>query len=400
MVGEMGTREGTGNGILAIVSLLVLLFIVSCILLTIGSAEITLGEIYAVIMHHLLPQTFPPQRELAGIVVWDIRLPRILMGIAAGIGLGIAGSVMQGVTKNPLASPYTLGIASAAAFGAGISLIVPDVAIGKEHIVTIVASLIAIPTSLFILYIASKGRNKAIRITIEVILVASFVWLVLTRSYAFIFDPASLTLFALIAFFIVIGLRSWKGAAGAAAPKILLACVGIGMVWTFNSFLPAIIFFDRPGVAGVVMGWSVSILERASWANLGLFVPLLLLYSLLLVVYLYIRRLRDFEAVSVDKGSERVVLMVLASLLVASTVRFTGTIAFLGLIAPHLAYMVVGRDNRFLIPASGLIGALLIVGTDIVARSVIAPDVIPVGVITGLIGIPLFIFLLVRMSRE
>lgn len=400
MVGEMRTREGKGNGILAIVSLAILLFIVSCILLTIGSAEITVGEIYAVIMHHLLPQTFPPQRELAGIVVWGIRLPRILMGIASGIGLGIAGSVIAGVTKNPLASPYTLGVASAAAFGAGISLIIPDVAIGKEHIVTIVASLIAIPTSLFILYLTNKGREAAIRITIEVILGASFVWLVLTRSYAFIFDPASLVLFALIAFFIVMGLRRWKGGAGEVTSKILVACVGIGMVWTFTRFLPAIILFDRPGAVGVVMTWSVSILERASWANLRLFVPLLLICCALLVVYLYIRRLRDFEAVSVDKGQERVVLMVLASLLVAGTVRFTGTIAFLGLIASHLAYMVAGRDNRLLIPASGLIGALLIVGTDIVARSVIAPDVIPVGVITGLIGIPLFIFLLVRMSRE
>ena len=210
------------------------------------------------------------------------------------------------------------------------------------------------------------------------------------------FDPASLVLFALIAFFIVLGLRRWKGEA---APKVLLACVGIGLVWMFTRFLPACIFFDRPGFIEIVMTWSVSILERASWANLRLFVPLLLLYSLLLIGYLYIRRLRDFETVSVDKGQERVVLMALASLLVASTVRFTGTIAFLGLIAPHLAYVAAGRDNRFLIPASGLIGALLIVGTDIVARTVMAPGVIPVGAITGIVGVPLFIFLLVRMSR-
>jgi len=373
-----------------------LLFIVSCILLTIGSADITMGEIYAVIMHHLLPQTFPPQRELAELVVWNIRLPRILLGIATGIGLGIAGTIIQGVTKNPLASPYTLGIASGAAFGAGISLLIPDMAIGREYLVIVVASLIALLTTLFILYLSSGEKETATRIALEVILGASFVWLVLTRGYAFVFDPASLVTFSLIALFILLGVRRWKGMA---APKILLACVGIGMVWMFTRFLPAIIFFDRPGVIGVVLTWTVSIIEQASWADLRLFVPLLLLYSFLLVAYLYIRKLKDFKAVSTDKGQERVVLMVLASFLIASTVRFAGTIPFPGLIAPHLAYVTVGRDNRFLIPASGLIGALLIAGTDIVARSVMAPDVIPVGVIMGFVGIPLFIFLLVRMTR-
>jgi len=344
--------------------LLFLLLFISAVSVTLGSCPITVTEVYSIIWHGL----FQNPETTKEIVVWNLRIPRILTGIMVGISLGIAGSLMQGVLKNPLASPYTLGVSSGAGFGAALAIIlgVGSVPIIGESPVIGTAFIFAFITSLFILYLANRVGATPLGIVVVVIM-------------------------------------------------------GIAMIWLFTTLRSLILYFCEVEAVRAAVFWSVGSLGRASWdkivfhLNLGqVSIPLpgpvpavLVVCCILLLISALILKLRDFDTIGVGFKPEnspdvkvkhvRTFIIAIASLLVASTVSFTGGIAFIGLIAPHIAYVTVGKDNKFLLPASGILGALLLVGADIAARTIIAPVITPIGIITSLIGVPLFIYLLIKM---
>lgn len=350
--------------ILFIISLFILLFLLAAISVTVGSYPITVTEVYSIVLQGLF-QNVETTKE---IVVWNLRLPRILMGIAAGIGLGIAGSIMQGVLKNSLASPYTLGISSGAGFGAVIAVILGagSIPIIGGYFVMGIAFLFAFIISLFILYLANRIGATPFGIVVIVV-------------------------------------------------------VGIAIMWLLAHVQSLLLYFCEPAPVNEAMFWSVGSLGRVSLGefvfhlNVGqVSIPfpgpvptMLVVCCILLLISLLILKLWDFDAICIgvkpenspDMGAKhiRILLMAIASLFVASVVSFTGAIAFIGLIAPHIAYVTVGKDNRFLLPTSGLLGALLVVGADIVARVILAPVVLPVSRITALVGVPLFIYLLIKM---
>ena len=290
-------------------------------------------------------------------ILLQLRLPRLLAAIMSGTALAVSGVVMQSVLRNPLGSPFTLGISNAAAFGAALAFVFIDVEKaaawpGSEGLwlqpllVTLSAFGWAIVCCLFILLIANlRGATPENMILTGII--ASTLFTALTSILQYIADDVKL---ASIVF------------------------------WTFGD------------------------LSKGDWQSLLL---QLLLVGPVLAYFMH--RRQYFNAL--DAGDEvahslgvrvnrfRLAAMVLSSLLTAAIVAFYGIIAFVGLVVPHIVRKLIGGDERFLLPAAAVSGAVFLLLCDIVAHTVLSPVVIPVGILTSLIGAPLFILLLIRRKQ-
>lgn len=316
------------------------------IALSLGTADVSLSNVYDTILHRFFSSRFETT-WLAEVCVWKLRLPRILMGILAGIGLGTAGCVMQGVLRNPLADPYMLGIASAAGFGASLAILFGTGIVGGQYLII-----------------------------------------------------ANAFIFALLCSAIIFGLSSHKGA----TPETMIL-TGIAMMFLFSAMTTLLQYFAEAEAVKAALFWMVGDLGKSSWDKLTI-VAVVMAGCVPLLIWkswdLNIMSAGDESAKSLGVRVEhtRIITMVVASLLVASIVCFTGTIGFVGLVAPHICRMIIGSDNRFLVPASGLVGAILLVISDTVARTIMAPVILPVGVVTAFLGVPLFIYLIMRRRRE
>lgn len=335
-------QKYVGRKAFFILTTAIILILAAGLASSLGQAKITMWEAYAAFFSKYLPDYFSASR-MAETTIWNLRLPRIAMGIVTGAGLGVAGCIMQGVLKNPLASPYTLGISAGATFGASLAIIGGAGLIGGDYLV--------IGNAFF---------------------------------------------FSLLVSLIIIGFAGRRGA----TPETMVL-VGIAVLYVFSAATTFLQYFgDETAVVQSVF-WSVGSLERASWNKVliagsivALSIPLLMLISW----DLNILTIGDDSARSlgVNVKRVRVYAMAIISLMVSSVVCFTGTIGFIGLVAPHITRLAIGTDYRYLIPASGIVGAILIVGSDIISRNLIPPIIIPVGVITAFMGGPLFLYLIMK----
>ena len=280
-------------------------------------------------------------------VVWHLRLPRVFLGVAAGIGLAISGASMQGVTRNPLVSPFTVGISSAAAFGA----------------------------SMAIMFGVGYGGSGT-----YIIILCAFAG-------------------ALGCALIVFGLTRLKRA----SPETLVLA-GIALTYFFGSLTAILQFFANEQQLNAMVNWTFGTLSGADWDNITI------VFAVLLVcVPLLIRLSWDLNAIfsggdetakslGTDTSRVRTLALLISSLITASIICFTGIIGFVGLVAPHLARMAIGEDHRFLLPASCLVGAILVVGADIVGRTVMDPIILPIGIVISFVGVPMFLYLM--MTRD
>ena len=290
----------------------------------------------------------------SSIVIWNIRLPRVIAGIVAGVGLAVSGCVMQTCLRNPLASPSTLGISNAAAFGANLAII---------------------------FFGAGTIHSN-------------------THDAVFISNPYSVTIFAFLfstlATVLVLALARLRGFSPEA---VILAGVAFGSLFSAGSTL--IQYFAEDVQVAAMVFWTFGDLGRISWQEVGI------LSILVLGVLIFFQFHRwDYNALdsgeNVAKGlgvqveQVRFRSMFAASLVTAVAVSFMGIIGFIGLIAPQMMRRVLGVDHRFLIPASAVTGAALLLLSDTLARTMISPVVLPVGAITSFFGAPLFLFLLAK----
>jgi iron complex transport system permease protein len=336
-------KKFVGRKLLFIFSSLILIVLLAGLAATLGSYQITVREVYAIIWRGLLHEP----ATTAELVVWNLRLPSIVMGILAGIGLAIAGTTMQAVVRNPLASPYTLGIASAAGFGAALAIIL--------------------------------GRGLVIG---QYLLIAN----------AFVF--------AVLSAFVIYGLSRHKGA----TPETMILA-GIALMYLFSAMTGILQYFGAETAVAEVVFWMFGSLGRASWDKLP-FVAVILAFSvpLLMLKAWDLNTLgagdESAKSLGVNVDQTRALCFMLASFMTAGVICFTGTIGFIGLVAPHICRMAIGGDNRYLLPASGLFGAVLLLSADTLARRIIAPIIIPVGLVTAFMGVPLFLFLILRRKRE
>ncbi|MBI1895018.1 MAG: iron ABC transporter permease [Acidobacteria bacterium] len=281
-------------------------------------------------------------------IIWELRLPRILLACLVGAGLGTAGAGYQGLFRNPLADPFVIGASSGAALGATlviVSELEPRVAgLGAVPAAALAGSLLAVA---LVYVIASVGRQVSlVSLLLAGVATSSFIGAVVSLLL-FLHDEKLVTIFGWL-----MGSLSGRGwpALRTAAPLILF---GSGALWLLARPLDALTFGEETA------------------ASLG-----------------------------VRLGRLRGMIVVAASLATAAGVAAGGIIGFVGLIAPHLARLLVGARHGVVIPASGLLGGLLLVIADDLARTVASPAELPVGVVTALLGSPFFLWLLKARQRE
>lgn len=289
-----------------------------------------------------------------GIIVWQIRLPQALTALAAGAGLAGAGAMMQSILRNPLGSPFTLGISHAAAFGAALCLMITGPGTPQN------------------------SGSPALQML----------------------SPYAVTLcafaFSLAATFIIIAISR----ARRATPEVMvLAGVALGSLFTAGTMFLQY-FADDVELAAMVF-WTFGDVARASWQELGIIALVLALAA----GYGYLNR---WNYNAIDAGDEtarglgvrvervRLAGMLAASLITAVVVAFLGIIGFVGLVCPHMVRRLIGDDHRFLLPGTLIAGALLLLASDTAARLVLAPHILPVSILTSFLGAPVFIYLIIR----
>jgi iron complex transport system permease protein len=282
-------------------------------------------------------------------IIWLIRLPAAAMALVVGASLGIAGAEMQTILGNPLASPYTLGVAAAAGFGAALALVL-GVGVfpwATQLLVPANAFVLALLCS-FVVYAIAKARQA----TVETLVLTGI-------AFHFLFS----SLLALLEY--------------VATQEELQAIV----FWLFGSLSKA----TWSGVAAVsgVLLVTLPLFARDAWTLTAL-------------------RLGDAKAESLGINVERVRrrVLVLTSILAAMATCFVGTIGFIGLAAPHIARMLVGEDQRFFMPFAALNGALVLTVASIISKSLIPGVVFPIGIVTAFVGIPFFLSLVLTRKRR
>ena len=335
-----------GRKVLFSFILLFLIILIVGIAITIGPMDITIIEVYKTIIQRVF-LIHLGMDELTELVIWNIRLPRIMWGIVTGFGLGVAGCVMQTVLRNPLASPFTLGISAGSNFGISLGLILG---------LSVFGGIYALIGNAFI--------------------------------------------FALITSGIILGLSAIKG-----GTVEILILAGIALNYFFSAMTQLFRYFATYEQREQLMNWGMGDLGAFTWSQLSIVTITLVVCMLLLIpklMDLNVMTAGDDTAKSlgVDAGHLRIFVMVVASFLVAGIVAFVGPIGFIGLVGPHMARMVIGADHRFQIPASGLTGATILLGADMLGMNIIAPTIIPVGVMTSIIGVPFFFYLILKRRRE
>ncbi len=285
---------------------------------------------------------------LAGTLILDVRLPRVLLAALVGAALAGAGTLYQAVFRNPLADPYILGISSGAGLGAMIALVATAGATALRYgVVPVAAFAGAMLTMLLVVRLADvRGR----------------------------LDPTSLLL------------------------------AGVALSYTLAAITSFVMVLAREQMAAIVY-WMMGGFSAATWGYVWMVVPMFvlgILVPLLSMRELDLMLLGDERAGHLGLSVERFKLLMLAaaSLLTAAAVAVAGLIAFVGLMVPHMVRLVLGPDHRRLLPASLLVGAIVLVLADLIARTIIAPIEIPVGIVTAVIGGPFFIWILVRGERS
>lgn len=330
-----------------------IVFLVMGVAVTVGSYDISFLDSYGIIWgglerwwdqllgHEVADLTTPEY------VVLDLRLPRIVVGIVAGAGLAVAGAVMQSTLMNPLADPYTTGVSSGASFGATVAM-------------TMGISL------------------------------ASGTYSIIVNAFVFSLIPTVMILFVS---------RVKK-----ASPTTMIMA-GIAIMYIFNAMTTVLMLWADPNQLEEVYNWQVGSLSRVTWDGIPVMIAVTLIG--IVIVQFLSRKLNvlatgddSANALGVDANRMRMILLATVSLISAAIVSFTGLIGFVGLVTPHVVRIFIGADNRYLIPASAVAGAALLVCADLVGRVALAPVVLQVGVVMAFLGGPMFLWLMMRRNSN
>jgi iron complex transport system permease protein len=328
---------------LIVAGLLVTLIVSLIVDIGIGPARLRPLEVLQAIF-------FPSSVDVASAaILWDIRLPIALMAVVVGASLAVAGAEMQTILNNPLASPFTLGVSAAAGFGAALAIVLG----------------IAVIPVLGPLLIAGN---------------------------AFVF--------ALLASMLIYAFSTLRG-----ATSETMVLLGIALVFLFTALLALLQYIASEQALQQVVFWSLGSLAKANWTKVAICAAVLVGCLPLFAISawrLTTLRLGDEAARALGLNVERLRLNVLVavSILAAASVAFVGTIGFVGLVGPHVARMLVGEDQRYFLPASALAGAVLLSLTSIVSKSIVPGVVVPVGIITSLVGVPFFLSLILSRRRQ
>lgn len=319
------------------------------IAVTFGSSAIPFSDVYRVILNQLFgigEEAVYGTGPLHDIVIY-IRLPRLILAVAVGMGLAVCGVVMQAIVKNPLADPYILGVSSGASLGATVAI------------------MLGVGSFLGSNFVGIMGCAGAFGISLLVMLVAN------------IGSPSN-------------------------SVKLLLAGMALSSVCSaFSSF---VVFFahDMEGMMSITY-WLMGSLAGASWGNIAVILPLVIVCVLFfLTQYRVLNLMLLGDEVSITLGTDlhkyRNLYLLVTSLMIGFIVYASGMIGFVGLIVPHVVRILVGTDHKKLIPVSCLMGAILLVWADVLCRVLIDGTELPIGILISMIGAPCFIYLMAKKS--
>lgn len=353
-------EPGTGNTVTSIfesqrtrvlgwmVALGVLLALAILVALNVGAVTVAPSQIWQVLVYHLFGGGTAAPPAAVEAIIWQVRAPRVVLAAVVGAGLAIAGVALQAIVRNELADPYVLGVNSGASLGAALAILFG--------------------------FGAGLGQYSL-------------------QASAFVGALVAMGLVLLVA----------RGSGRVSSLRILMAGVAVGYALSAaTSFL--VFASDSAEGSRSVMFWLLGSLNLAAWGGPLMAACAAVVISIGILLWLSrsldILSLGDDTALSsgIDPARLRLVLIVIISLLVGVMVATTGSIGFVGLVVPHFARRIVGARHRVAIPAAALLGAILLVCADVLSRWLLAPQEIPIGVVTALLGTPLLLILVRRMG--
>lgn len=329
--------------------LFVLLLISILTAITFGNAEISVSQVYGVLackLFHLEQYGIYASGSIHD-VVWLIRLPRVLLAIAIGMGLSVCGDVMQAVVKNPLADPYVLGISSGASLGAALAIMLGIGSLFGNNFTGIMAFLGALGSSFLVISLSNLGGKPN-------------------------------------------------------TGKLILSGMAVGSICAAFSNFVLYIANDRNAAAEVTF-WTMGSLAGAKWNIVKVVLPIMILGTLFFWTQsrnLNLMLLGEDTAITLgtDLRVVRILYLILVSVMVGFAVFASGIIGFVGLIIPHAVRMITGTDHRRLIPISALAGSIFLIWADVASRVILKHSELPIGILVSLIGAPCFIVLMFRKS--
>jgi iron complex transport system permease protein len=350
IVSSPGRLAGPRRARVVIIGLVILLVGVFLVSIDKGAVEITVAQCLAIMGRRIglnLPFAFTLQQEAT---LLDIRLPRVVLGLLVGAGLGISGAAMQGLFRNPLADPSLIGISSGSALAATFVIIVGDL-----------------------------------------------VHLSLSSSLGLFAFPAAAFAGGLVTAMLIYRLSTIGGQTAVAT--MLLAGIAINAL--AQAFSGLLTFLATDTQIRSITFWRLGSLGGSSWTSVAIAAPFILVPVL---AFPFLSRalnallLGEAEAGHLGISIETVkrLTVVFVALTVGASVAVTGLIGFVGLVVPHLLRLVIGPDHRRLLPASALLGASLLLLADLIARTIVAPAELPIGILTAIVGAPFFLWLLLR----
>jgi iron complex transport system permease protein len=327
--------------------------------LAIGSVDVPIWDTLSVLGHHLFPGWISsPETGWYGTIIIMERFPRTLLCLMTGVSLAAAGTVMQGLLRNPLVSPFTLGVSTAASFGAAIAIVFGSALLG----------------GMFYNTFSFLGFDMTVKNLFLVLM-------------SFAFGMFSILLVLKIA-------RKESSIA-------ILVLSGVVISYLFQAGISFSKYVSDDESLREITNWLMGGMWNATWGAIVIMIPVVIPCIIYLEkIALDINSLSAGDEIArnvgVDVGRLRKKGLIVSTLVASTCVAFTGVIGFIGLMAPHMCRMVIGNDARYVLPASALLGASILMFSDVVARVIIRPDQIPVGIILYFIGGIFFIWMVTR----
>lgn len=324
-----------------IISSLSILIIFTITAVCMGAANITAKEVVDIILARFQEGRTEGISPGKYSIIWDIRLPRIIMALLCGVSLSTGGVAMQGVLRNPLVSPYTLGISAASAFGASLAIV--------------------------------TGHNELI------------------IPGAFITSICAVTFILILARF-----------RGIKSESLILS--GIAVMYAFSAGTSLLQYMATQDQLAKIVFWLMGSLSSTTWTQTGMTAIVVLIISPLLYSLSWKLNIMESgddtaKSLGINPSMIMVVIVISVTLMTSVIVSFTGVIGFIGLASPHIARLMLGSDHRVLFPASSIIGAFILLVSDTMARSLLGNTELPIGIITSFIGVPFLISILMNRQK-